>query len=69
MRHKVEGKRCYYFAVREVYYGKSGKVVCWTESPIKLTGKEVKDIVDDVNVILADLKSGQRILNYDKKRP
>ena len=54
-----------YYYIKEVYYDKDGNPELLTEDPVQLDGESVKEIMDDLKLIM---KAFQKpILNYDNK--
>lgn len=43
-------------AVHEVYYDKKGKLKAYSTNPISLTGDSVNDVLDDIGLVVADLR-------------
>ena len=74
---KIEGRGCthwYSYGVYEVFYEKGGKL-SWTEEPIYLMGDTMKEIADEMTMILKalekpilDWKTGKEIKNERERK-
>jgi hypothetical protein len=45
-----------YTAIHEVYYDKDGKVVGWTENPVRFVGDDKDDLISTIEMALEDAK-------------